>query len=80
MVRNQTVMAYNTLQGMDKRFSAHKWLLKHLELFVMQNLVTPMRSQWVELRKDDNGVVGRGYGKKQKSACNRLNKGVNAST
>ncbi len=47
MVWNQTVMACNTLQGMDKRFSAHRWLLRHLELFVLQNLVSPMHSQWV---------------------------------
>ncbi len=48
MVQNQTVMACNTLQGMDKRFSAYRWLLKHLELFVMQNLVNPLRPRtWV---------------------------------
>ncbi len=49
MVQNQTVMACNTLQGMDKRFSAYRWLLKHLELFVMQNLVIPLRSQISEV-------------------------------
>ncbi len=48
MVQNQAVMAWHTLQGMDKRFSAHRWLLRHLELFAMQNLVSPMHSQLVE--------------------------------
>lgn len=48
MVQNQAVMVWRTLQGMDKRFSAHRWLLRHLELFAMQNLASPMHSQLVE--------------------------------
>ena len=41
---NLTIVADFTLWGTDKRFSAHRWLLRHLELFAMQNLVSPMHS------------------------------------
>ena len=30
---------------MDKRFSAYRWLLKYLKLFVMWDLVNPMLSR-----------------------------------
>ena len=58
MVQNQAVMVWITLQGMDKRFSAHRWLLRHLELFAMQNLVSPMHSQLVETPQGVTMVQG----------------------
>ncbi len=77
LVQNQTITAVSTLWEMDKRFSAHGWLLKHLELFVTRNLVSPMRSLiWGRnsVRNYDD-AEDRGYDKKRMLACNRLNRG-----
>jgi len=62
---------------MDKRFSAYRWLLKYLEIFVMRSLANPMLSRKLveNSAKSNNGVEGRGESKKQMTVCNELYRG-----
>lgn len=75
-VKSQTIMTETTLWGTDIRFSAYRWLLRHSELFMMQNLVNPIcpRKGRNSVRSN-NGMQGRGKSKKQMSICNELNRG-----
>ena len=47
---------------MDTILPAHRWLLKHTELFVMWNVVSPMRSseRGINPARGRNGVEGKG--------------------
>ena len=55
---------------MDIVLPAHRWLLKHTELFVMWNVVSPMRSSigGIDLARGRNGAEGRGTGLKANAA------------
>ena len=69
-------MTVGTLWEMDKRFPAYRWLLRHIELFIMQNLVSPLRShQGRNFARNNDGVEGRGESKKRMTICNELYKG-----
>lgn len=70
-------MVSATLQGMDTWFSAYRWLLKYSQLYMMQNLVSPMHSHLGRsFARNDNDAEDRGYGKKRMAACNRLHRGT----
>jgi hypothetical protein len=76
-VWNLTIMVIGTLWGTDNRFSAHRWLLKHSELFMMRNLVNPVCSRKGRNSvRSNNGMRGRGKSKKQKPSCNEMNRGL----
>jgi hypothetical protein len=74
---NLTIVADFTLWGTDKRFSAYRWLLRHSNYLWCMNLVNPICSQKGRNSvRGNNGMLGRGKNKKQKSICNELNKGL----
>lgn len=75
-----TIMADSTLWGTDKWFSAQRWLLIYSKLFVMYNLVSPMHSyNGRNSAREDDSAVGKGFGKKQKSVRNKLNRGISST-
>ena len=62
---------------MDKVLPAHRWLLKHTELFVMWNVVSPMRSSagGIDPARGRNGAEGMRWNKKRKVHCNGEHRG-----
>jgi len=75
-VKNPTMMAEFTLWEMDKRFSAHIWLLMHSKLFMMRNLVNPICSRnGRNSVRSNNGMLGRGTSKKRMILCNAVYRG-----
>ena len=52
------------LLQMDTVLPAHRWLLKHAQLFVMWNVVNPIRSSvgGIDPARGRNDVEGRGMG------------------
>ena len=70
------MMAVGTLWEMDNRLPAYRWLLRHSELFILQNLVSPLRShQGRNFVRNNNGVEGKGESKKRKTSCNKMYRG-----
>ena len=62
----------------DKWFPAQRWLLRYSQLFMVYNLVSPMRSHYLgrNFARNDEGAEDIGESKKRTIVCNALYRGI----